>query len=58
MKFSSDASVDDPAVGVHFDERIGSWILSLQGGNEKKVVASEFDLSLENVHWTMLSITF
>ena len=40
MKFSSDASVVDPAISVHFEERLGHWILSLQGGNEKKVLAS------------------
>ena len=40
MKFSSVASVDDPAISIRFEERLGSWILSLQGGNEKKVLAS------------------
>ena len=40
VKFSSVASVDDSAISIRFEERLGSWILSLQGGNEKKVLAS------------------
>ncbi len=42
MKFSSDASVDDAAIGIHFEERLSSWILSLQGGKEKKVLANNY----------------
>jgi hypothetical protein len=42
VKFSSDASVDDAAIGIHFEERLGSWLLSLQGGKEKKVLANNY----------------
>ena len=48
MKFSSDASVDDAAIGIHFEERLGSWILSLQGGKEKKVLTNFIIMSLDN----------
>ena len=39
MKFSSDsdASHDEPAIGIEFRERLGSWLFSLQGGRDKKV---------------------
>ena len=48
MKFSSDASEDDAAIGVHFEERLGSWILNLQGGKEKKVLTNFIIMSSEN----------
>ena len=37
MKFSSDASTDDPAIGLNFHKSLGDWFFSLQGGDNKKV---------------------
>ena len=37
VKFSSDASIDDPAIGINFRKRLGNWIFSLQGGDNKTV---------------------
>ena len=37
VKFSSDADVDDPAIGINFQKQLGDWFFSLQGGDDKKV---------------------
>ena len=37
VKFSSDASADDPAIGLNFRKQLGDWFFSLQGGDSRKV---------------------
>ena len=39
VKFSSDATFDS-AIGVCFQEQLGNWLFSLQGGKDKKVSES------------------
>ena len=36
VKFSYD-SHDEPGIGIKFRENLGDWLLSLQGGKDKKV---------------------
>ena len=50
MKFSSDASIDDPAIGMNFRKQLGDWFFSLQGGDDKTVCGHvlTFILSQEN----------
>ena len=42
IKFCSDASC---AIGINFRERLGDWLFSLQGGNDKKVISAHTTLT-------------
>ena len=37
VKFSANGGLDS-AIGINFQEKLGSWLFSLQGGKDKKVI--------------------